>query len=163
MKVPNTINGSLSAEQIADINTKLDEIMAAMPFLMDLSPDERRTLPKMGDKSRAFVDRCLQIALEDDSFLPRNLNPEDFRRDVDLYNALEAIRARLSKLTELVDDSQLNAGSEAYVAALEVYAAAKRSGYGSGIDELADEVSRRFLRRRVVEDAPESVRSAAAS
>jgi hypothetical protein len=32
------------------------------PFLIDLTTEERRRLPRIGDKSRRFVEQALQVA-----------------------------------------------------------------------------------------------------
>ena len=39
-------------------------ILTKLPFLVDLSQDERRELPKMGDKSVAFVRKSVEMAQE---------------------------------------------------------------------------------------------------
>jgi len=148
MSTPNRINAVLASAAAAEVTTKLTEAQALLPFLTDLTLDERKSLPKMGDKSRSFVERTLELARQDDSFLPRNLDIEAFGKDLALYNALEPLRQRLAKLLELVEDTQILAGSEAYLAALEVYHAAKRTGKGAGLDDLLDRVSTRFASRR---------------
>jgi hypothetical protein len=148
MSTPNRINAVLASAAAAEVTTKLTEAQTLLPFLTDLTLDERKSLPKMGDKSRSFVERTLELARQDDSFLPRNLDIEAFGKDLALYNALEPLRQRLAKLLELVEDTQILAGSEAYLAALEVYHAAKRTGKGAGLDDLLDRVSTRFASRR---------------
>lgn len=148
MTTPNRISASISPADAGNILTKIGELKAALPFLIDLTPDERRSLPKMGDKSRAFVSRCVQIAQQDDSFLPKKFNVAEFAEDHALSEALEPIRQQLAKLLELVEDTQILAGSEAYIAALEVYNSAQRAGKGSGLDTLIDQVGQRFARRR---------------
>ena len=153
MSTPNTIDASLTPEDRTAIEGHLTAIQAALPFLADLTPDERRSLPKMGDKSRAFVERTLEVARQDVSFLPRNLDIEAFARDLALWMQLESLRSRVARLAELLDDTQLAAGSEAYLAALEVYAAAKRSGRGAGLDDLIDRVGQRFTARRTADPA----------
>lgn len=45
-------------------------IKEKLPFLVDLSADDRKTLPKMGDKSRAFVSKALEVAAQNPEFLP---------------------------------------------------------------------------------------------
>ena len=148
MPTTDRIDAALTAAQTTAIAAKLTETQALMPFLVDLTLEERQSLPKMGDKSRAFVTRCFELASQDDSFLPRNLDVAAFGKDLSLANALEPIRARLAKLLELIEDTQILAGSEAYLAALETYHAAKRSGKGAGLDDLLDRVSQRFTTRR---------------
>jgi len=148
MSIPNQINANLSPQDSTSAITKIEEAKALLPFLTDLDNSERQSLPKMGDKSRAFVERCLEIARQDDSFLPRNLDLEAFGKDLALHTALEPLRARVANLLELIDDTQTLAGSEAYLAALEVYHAAKRTGKGAGLDDLLDRVGKRFVARR---------------
>jgi hypothetical protein len=148
MSTPDRINAVLNNSTAAEITTKLSEVQTLLPFLTDLTVDERKSLPKLGDKSRAFVDRCLELARQDDSFLPRKFKVEDFGTDLALYTALEPLRQRLATLLELVEDTQMLAGSEAYLDALDVYDAAKRAGLGAGLDQLLDRVSRRFAKRR---------------
>ncbi len=53
----------------------------------------------------------------------------------------------LPQLQELVEDTLMEVGSEAYVAALLVYNSAKSSGQGAALDELADALGRRFVRK----------------
>ena len=154
MSVPSRINAALDTTATAAVVSKISEIQALLPFLVDLSPEERQSLPKMGDKSRAFVERCLELARQDDSFLPRNLDVSSFGNDVALFAALEPLRQRLAKLLELVEDTQILAGSEAYLAGLDVYHAAKRSGKGTGLDDLLDRVGQRFANRRAAQETP---------
>ncbi len=154
MSTPNRINAVLDSAAAAGVTTKLTEAQALLPFLTDLTIEERTSLPKMGDKSRAFVERCLELARQDDSFLPRNLDVDAFAKDVAMFAALEPLRQRLAKLLELVEDTQTLAGSEAYLAALEVYHAAKRTGQGTGLDVLLDRVSARFAARRATPTPP---------
>lgn len=63
-------------------------IKAKLPFLVDLSADDRKALPKMGDKSRAFVSKALEVATQNPDFLPRSFNLEELRKDVQLFEAL---------------------------------------------------------------------------
>jgi len=53
----------------------------------------------------------------------------------------------LTQLQELVDDTCLAAGSEAYAAALQVYTYAKASGQGGGLDAVIGEMGQRFARK----------------
>jgi hypothetical protein len=148
MTLPNRIAATFDKTTSDAATGKLQEIQELLPFLMDLTLEERQTLPKMGDKSQAFVDRCLELATQDDSFLPRSLDVPAFRQDRELHAALEPLRQRVAKLLELIEDTQMLAGSEAYLAALEVYHAAKRGGQGSGLDDLLGRMGRRFTATR---------------
>jgi hypothetical protein len=143
----NRIDAVLSAQALEAILGAVNTIREQMPFLLDLTPDERRVLPKMGDKSRAFVSKALEVAIQTPEILPRGYDLATFRRDVDLAAALQPVAVALAKLSEEVDDTHLLVRSEAYTGALMVYQYARAHGHGAALDELADELGRRFGRR----------------
>lgn len=137
------------------IITLLNQISALMPFLINLTPEERRELPRMGDKSRAFVQAALVLAEQDDSFLPRSFEVAEMRQDEDLYISLAVVYTVLAILFEKLQDTMLLTGCDLYVAALEVYDAAKRKGGNNGgLDQLLDALGQRFARRSKNKDKP---------
>ena len=142
----NRIDAALSEADRAAVLAAIETIKTKLPFLIDLSPKERQELPKMGDKSQAFVFGVAALVASDPSFLPRNFEEANFIRDVALVRALQGIRQELMSLAELVDDTTVAAGSEAYVAALIAYKAAQENGRGEGLDNLLDELGQRFAR-----------------
>jgi hypothetical protein len=122
-------------------------IKEKLPFLVDLTTEERKSLPKLGDKSRAFVSKALEIATQNPDFLPRSFDLDEMRRDIELFEALYPILLSLTQLQELVDDTSVAVGSEAYAAGLMVYNYAKASGKGAGLDSMVDDLGRRFARK----------------
>jgi len=143
----NRISTSLSPADREAIMAAVSTIREKLPFLMDLTVEERRSLPKMGDKSRAFVSKALEVATQNPDFLPRSFDIEEMRRDVELFQALHPILLSLTQLQELLDDTYLAVGSKAYAAGLVVYNYAKNSGQGAGLDAVVDEMGRRFARK----------------
>ncbi|MGI8786971.1 MAG: hypothetical protein ACR2HG_04320 [Pyrinomonadaceae bacterium] len=148
----NRIDAALSAADRDSALNAVAQIRTLLPFLIDLSPEERQALPKMGDKSRAFVQQALQLAEHDDSYLPRSFDVAEMKRDVELADALYPIMVALKQLSEFVDDTYVQVGSEAYTAALVVYQSAKRNGQGAALDDLLDALGQRFARKS--KDAP---------
>ncbi len=132
----------------AVVAAKCDEIRALLIFLVDLDMDERRSLPKIGAESRAFVESCLKIRGSQNSFLLRRLDGTLFATDASLWRALEQLRIRLTRLAGLVKDTELLAGSEGYLAKLEVCAAVKGSGDGVVLEELVNGSEGRFVPHR---------------
>ncbi len=146
-------------DQVLDL---IAQIRALLPFLIDLAPEDRQTLPKMGDKSRAFVGGSLQLATHDDSYLPRSFDVAEMRKDVELAEALLPIAVALKQLSEFVDDTYIQVGSEAYTAALVVYQSAQRNGQGAALDGLLDALGERFARKskeKPDETPPENIPS----
>lgn len=143
----NRIDASLSPADQKAVMQAIATIKEKLPFLIDLSKEERIALPKLGDKSRAFVVKALEVATQNPDVLPRTFDIEEMRRDVELFEALYPIMLSLSQLQQLIDDTYFAAGSEAYVAALAVYQYAKVSGNTQGLDAALDELGRRFARK----------------
>jgi hypothetical protein len=143
----NQISANLSASDRLAVMDAIATIRQRLPFLIDLTTEDRRTMLKMGDKSRAFVSKALEVATQNPDFLPRSFDVEEMRRDLLLYEALYPILLSLTQLQELVDDTYIAIGSEAYAAALAVYNYAKASGDVTGLDAVIDEMGRRFTRR----------------
>jgi hypothetical protein len=143
----NRISATLAAADHQAVMTAINTIREKLPFLIDLSPEERRALPKMGDKSRAVVSQALDVATQNSDFLPRSFDVEEMRKDVELATALQSISASLTQLQELVEDSSVAVGSEAYMAALVVYNYAQSNGRGGALDNLLDAMGQRFARK----------------
>jgi hypothetical protein len=146
----------MPAKQISAALTQSDRdaVLAAiatikqkLPFLMDLTLEERKALPKMGDKSRAFVTKALEVATQNPDFLPRAFDLDEMRKDVQLFETMYPIVMAMTQLQELLDDTYVTVGSEAYSSALQVYNYAKASGQGSGLEAVVDELGQRFARR----------------
>ena len=141
------VKGVLTAADQQALLQTIADLKAKLPFLIDLTPEDRRALPKLGDKSRAFVDQGLALASQNDGILPRSFDVEEYRRDVELVRQLEPVVLALRQLLELVEDTYIAVGSDAYTASLLVYQAAKLAGKGSALDQHLDSLGRRFARK----------------
>ena len=141
------ISATLTQADRAAVMDAIATIKDRLPFLVDLSVEERKALPKIGDKSRAFVSKALEVAIQNPDFLPRSFDLDEMRKDVQLFEAIYPLVMALAQLQELMDDTYTLVGSEAYAAALQVYNYAKASGQGSGLDAVVDELGQRFARK----------------
>ena len=147
MMTTNRISAALTQADRDAVMTAILTIKSKLPFLVDLTAEERKALPKMGDKSQAFVTKALEVATQNPDFLPRAFDLDEMRRDVELFEKMYPIVVALTQLQELVDDTAMAAGSEAYAAALQVYHYAKASGQGSGLEGMVTEMGQRFARK----------------
>jgi hypothetical protein len=141
------ISAQLSQADRDAVMAAIATIKAKLPFLIDLSADDRKALPKMGDKSRAFVSKAMEVATQNPDFLPRSFDIAELQKDVQLFESLYPILLSLTQLQDLVDDTCLAVGSEAYAAALQVYTYAKASGQGTGLETAVEELGLRFARK----------------
>jgi hypothetical protein len=148
MKITNLVSATLTTEDQREVMDAIALIRSKLPFLLSTTPEERKALTKMGDKSQAFVSLALDLASQDPDFLPRSLDVEEMRKDLELFQKLRPILLMLTQLQELVGNTSMLAGSEAMTAALTIYNAAKNNGHDAGVDAIVEEMGQRFLRMR---------------
>ena len=91
--------------------------------------------------------QALQIAEQNPDILPRSFDVAEMRSDVELLSALSPVMTTLSQINELVDDTYMAVGSEAYASALLVYQYARTAGKGPALDSALDALSQRFARK----------------
>ena len=142
----NRIDAEFDKAQQAAALKALADLTAALPVLHDLSPDDRRHLFKLGDKSRAFVDQALVAAQQFTDALPRSFDVDQYARDVELYRALEPIHARLRDLFERVDDTRMLVGAEAMEGSRAVYYHTKGHPGTGALTEASRAMGRRYDR-----------------
>ena len=135
------ITATLSDADIKEIKAALGTIQKKLPFLINLTTDERRSLVKMGDKSLAFVNNSLNAAQANRDILPASFDVEEFVRDYQLAVALTELLTGLRQLEEKVDDTLLAVGSEAMNSSLTVYSYVKTAAKNTpGLKSLAEQL-----------------------
>ena len=139
------INVTLSERDVEEIKTALQTIEQKLPFLINLTAEERRSIFKMGSKSLSFVNNSLTAAQSNPKVLPASFDVEEFARDYELAVALTDVLFQLRQLTEKVDDTLMAVSSEAMNSGVEVYnyikVAAKRT---PGLKTIAETLGQRF-------------------
>jgi hypothetical protein len=142
----NRISASLNAQEREEVLQAIELIKQKLPFLLSLTSDERKAMPKMGDRNLPFVKKALEAAIQNPDFLPRSFDVEELRKDVELFEALYPLVMALSQMKDLVQDTYITAGSEAYAASLKIYNYAKSNVDMAGVQRWVDEMGERFTR-----------------
>ena len=119
--------------------------------LIGLSPDERRELTKMGDKSEAFCRQAVVAFAQNTEVLPGNFDLSSYLRDLAALDLVRPRLQRLSRVQELMEDTEMALGSDLMTRSLEGYAVLKVAGKGAGLDGLRQMLSARFNRGRRAE------------
>jgi len=146
-KMVNRVSASLNAKDRTEVLAAMTTIKEKLPFLLSLTTEERKGLPKMGDRNLPFVKKALEVATHNPDFLPRSFEIEELRKDVELFESLYPLVVAFTQLNELLNDTHTVVGSEAYAAALQVYNYAKLSGNSAGMEAVVDELGQRFSRK----------------
>lgn len=143
----NRVSAQLGEAERQAVFAAIQTIRQKLPFLIDLTSEERRTLPRFGDKSRGFVEQALAVAEQNPGILPGTFDVGEMRNDVELFSALSTVHAAVSQLGELVEDTLMAVGSESYASALLVYQFARAAGKGTALDAALDSMAQRFARK----------------
>ncbi len=158
---PQSINNRI-AFQISDadlqaVQAALQTLQAKLvPLLVNLEPDDRRQLPKMGAKTVDFVSRTLSYTRGNPQYQPSFIDLDDFTIDLAAVGVLREIQQPLAQVADMVEDTLLLSGSEALTAALTCYQAFKGAAKANapGAATIAADLSTRFPGRAGVKAAP---------
>ncbi|MBW4526698.1 MAG: hypothetical protein KME18_16160 [Phormidium tanganyikae FI6-MK23] len=145
-------SSSTSAEHLSqsdrdNILNLITQINDFLPFLRDLSAEERKSMLGMGNKNRIFAGKVLEVIQQKSDFLPRSFDTEKFQQDLATFDRLSTILMALNQLRDLVDATTIAIGTEAYENALTAYRHAKASGQGASLESMMAEMAQRFARK----------------
>ena len=101
--------------------TKLNELKALFPFFINLTEEERQSLPKMGNSKLPFVIKALNYAEANPTLAPGYVNVPEQRKDLQLNTRLLVMLQLVRPYVDSMDDTGLAVGSEAYVTSLAFY------------------------------------------
>jgi hypothetical protein len=155
---PNKLDVTLTPEETAAVGASVASLYSAMPFLVTLTTSEIRQLPKLGDKSEAFVRQAHQIARDHPAALPLGLSVEQMDRDQAIRDLLLPVHQQLTQLLTMVNSTLVLAGSDLMQASLIIYRCLQSHGDQVGLREVRDELARRFAKapREKVEQFPDA-------
>ncbi|WP_426994272.1 hypothetical protein [Methylomonas sp. CM2] len=140
------ISLSLSDNDLADIDAALKILEDRFAGFLVLTPEERRAIPKMGDKTEAFCRQTLTVSSQNTSAIPPGLDTASAEADL---ATLDRLRPRLHRLRDLLsraEDTDMALGSDIYSFSLDAYASLKIAGKGAGLETLRQAMSVRFNR-----------------
>ena len=146
----NRISVQISQTSLDEAQVLIQKLRDLLGELVSLTVEERKDLPKMGDKTLAFVQKACQYAKQNPQLMPGYFNTAEFEIDVKAVEQLQTIQRPLKQLLDLIDDSILLSGSEAYISALETYGAFKLAAKNGveGAKGPYDDMSERFPQKR---------------
>jgi hypothetical protein len=141
----NKISADFSAADKEAVLTKITELKASMPFMVNLTVEDRKKLKGIGNKNLIYVQKCLEGALAFPDELKKSFDIQEFKRDVNLFNNLVGVQIACLTLMDLVDDSMKAAGIDSMGASAEVYASLKSSAKSNAnVKAIVAEIAERY-------------------
>ena len=148
MAQSNQISAVISDNDKSAIDSNLSAMAAVLKdvLVFNLTPDQRTSMLKMGDKTLAFVDKALEYARQNPTLVPQYVDTAEAEKDLALTRDLFHIYQKLSALTRSVEDAMMVAGAEAYEASLIFYNSVKGAGRSNaaGSQAIYEEMKKRF-------------------
>src|SRR5690606_28170316 len=138
----NNITGDITEEQRTAVLTAIETIETNIDFLINLTPAERETIPKMGENTVSFVMKATDMAEINPEFVPPYVDAVEFRSDYERALTLKQLGIQIISLGEKFIDTSMASGSESYVTALTFYNSLKAAARMNvpGANELAVEL-----------------------
>ncbi len=159
MGIDNRISLELTAAEkaaIVDATTALEEALDGKT--QGLTPEERHDLPKLGDKSLGFDEKCQTYMAAHPTYIPGFVDQTELAKDRKLITDYAPCLAKLAPLVQAMEDTVTQAYSDIYIANLAFYQnvrqAAKRGVPGA--DAIYQDLQERFPGRpkKVVPPTP---------
>jgi hypothetical protein len=111
----------MTPEQMDQARNAIQTLNNLMPFLIQLSDEERDSLVRLAEDNTDFVTEALAAAKKFSHVIPQTVDVAEFERDTLLFKGLTAIRQDIRGFTTKMDDTIAEVGAEAYFTARYVY------------------------------------------
>lgn len=155
MPQQNLVSQTVSPADITAANNAVDALIAALDkYLLNLSPEQRRRLPKISQQDRALAEDALAVVTNNSDFMAKSFSVPDFQEDVDFFGVLSSISLKLQPFSEKLDDTMLATRSDLDNQMRDVYGSAKRNNVTSGMDALTAYFGQRYRRHSTPKTPP---------
>src|SRR5665647_605746 len=146
MFMANLISATFSPEDEKEVMELLAQLKAKFPFGIKLTPDQKKRLPKLDDARIPFVEKGLFYGEQQPLIVPPFTNLGEYKLDLDFVKATRRVGAELASIAEMVSDTRMAAGVDAYQAGLSIYGSAKSAAKQGvpGTQTIVDEMGKLF-------------------
>lgn len=147
----NKISISIPKAVYEEALQKLNEVQSILsPYLIALSNEERRAMPKMGDKTFPFVEKAIEYAVNKPGLNPGFIDLAEWEKDSAAHKQVNNLLRISEQLCSNMDDTSMLCGSEAYTAALGFYNNVRQAVKMNVADvkPIYEDLSERFPGRR---------------
>ncbi len=122
MSQPNQISFVVDDATLTEVRAAITVLRTKLvPLLKTLSEQDRRELPKIGDRTMPFVEKSYDYTGIHPELVPAYLDRDAFRTDIEALKLLQGLERELNPVMTSLADSIMLSGSEAYQAALLFY------------------------------------------
>jgi hypothetical protein len=142
----NLISATFTEENERQAMELLAQLKALFPFGIKLSADQKKRIPKLDDARIPFAEKGLFYGEQKPLIVPPFTNLGEYKVDLEFVKATRRVGAELASIAEMVSDTRMAAGADAYQAALSIYGSAKSAAKQGvpGTQTIVDEMGKLF-------------------
>lgn len=148
MNSNNILSVVIPAAELTEIQNHVKELHDLLaPYVISLSTEQRKKLPKMGEKNTPFVQKALEYSKSNPEFAPKLFDTREFEIDLNAVADLKSILRPLAQIFSTIDDTSMLSGSEAWLAACRYYRSVQDAAKMNepGAKEIAEDLGKRFV------------------
>lgn len=106
------ISAVISAADKTAVQTAIQTIKAKLPFLVNLNPQERKKLRKMGPVHTSYVQDVYQAVVNNSIVIPGSINLAEYGKDVALMKDITDILSWLLPVFDGIENTSVALGNE---------------------------------------------------
>jgi len=147
MAKDNLLSIVVPPEVITAVTDAINVIVTQLkPYLISLKPEERKKLPKMGDKTLPFVSKVIEYAGTNPEFIPPFMNLAELKNDFAAVTVLNQMFHPLTGTVSNLNDTILVEGSDSFKESLKYYDSVKISAKNDvpGAKTIYEDLRKRF-------------------
>lgn len=149
MSTKNVVSIKIPSEKLTQLIEQANNLNAELAeYLIALSPQERRKLAKVNDKTMPFVEKAYEYTKSNPEFIPPFMDAKEMETDFKAMNDLKQILNPVANLYNNLNDTIMLSGSEAYQAGLTYYNSAQQASKMNipNAKGIADDLGKRFVK-----------------
>lgn len=146
----NRLSIEIPEADLAAVKAALQQVQTILaPYVIALTPEQRKTIPKMSDGTEPFVEKVMDYAESNSQFLPPFVNLAELQKDWTAVSGLMPLLRMVDQIRDTLSDTAMMAGSEAYIGALSYYNSVKQAAKVNAPDAKAifEDLRKRFERK----------------
>ncbi len=156
----NRISIDIPEADILAVKAALQQVQTILaPYVIALTPEQRKTIPKMSDGTEPFVEKVMDYSVSNVQFLPPFVDQDELQKDWKAVSGLLPLLRMVDQIQDNLGDTTMLAGSEAYIGALSYYNSVKQAAKVNVPDAKAiyEDLRKRFEKRSRNGTSPEEV------
>lgn len=145
----NRIDTDIIQEQVDKVRILIKDIEAALPGLIELTPDQRQSMARYSEKDLPMILKAQTIAEQHPEILPPSFNLDEMRRDVHALQSLDNILLSARRLLGLLEDSRFAAARESLGHGRTIYQFVKTHNALTGkLEDAMNDLAAHFARAK---------------